>query len=1505
MASKKPIPQRPPRISAVLTTLVALMLGGLGLYEGLLHFIWHPGDSGYVHVAAVLFPTIVAVLVAYYFLSVYDRMYRRMREEMDERFQAETALEEARQELELRVDERTTELTRLNEEMVEEISDRKRVESELLTSEARVQAIASQMPCILWTTDRELRVTYVVGAGYSRLNVNPYDFLGMTVYDILRTSDHAHPMVACHLRALRGVSSGYEAGYEDRDFEVRVEPLRDGQGGITGSVGLAMDTTGRKEVENALRQSEERYRSLFERMLNGIAVHEAVCDDEGKIVDSRLVEVNPAFEAITGLAARDIVGRTLREVVPGVEEYWLEAGARACQSGTPVYCENYCAPLGKWLAMSFYRTETGHFAALMADVTDRMEAVRALSESESKFRDLAEKSLVGVYLIQDDLFRYVNPAFARIHGFSIDDIVNRKGPKDVVMAEDWPVHSEILRKRLWGDVESGRFEFRIVTPKDEVRHVEVRGSRTMYQGRPAIIGTLLDVTGRREAEIALKESEERFRNLVERAADAVFLHDTEGRIVEVNRQACESTGYSREELLALQIKDVETVFESTSLPVLWEEIGHGSPVTLDGSHRRKDGSTFPVEIRVGAFEYRGRQLMLALIRDVTERRRAEEALREREAKLNSIFRVAPVGIGTVIDRVFWDVNNTILDMTGYARDELIGRNARMLYPTQEDFDHVGTVKYRQIAERGTGTVETRWLRKDGQLIDVLLSSTPLDPADHSKGVTFTALDITERKQAAEALQKAKEYAENLLETANVMVIGVDAVGAVTVFNREAERITGYIRQEVLGRNLFEDWARTGHYDYLQERFVQWQAGRLLMPLLVENVLYTKTGEEVFISWRINDIREQGRLVGLIGFGMNISERKMMEQEIVARNQELLLLRELSEIIQQSTSLDEGYREVVEHVSLATGFPLVTLEMADASRDMMVFKAAVGIELPTGGLEMPLSETPSGVAVRERRPFVETDLASSPAYATSFLPGLVIQTLVSVPLLVGDRAIGALSLGHQEKVQVRDSLVSLVMALANEIAAFTDRRRMGEELRRSEEKYRTLVESTSDAILMLDLERRIVSSNQGFFSLFGLDTLDAAGLSTRVIHPDEASWRRFGEEAYGVVEREGTFRAEWDLMRANGTEFPAETVTSAIRRSDGTMTGYVAIIRDIAERRKVMEALQESEKRYRTLVDRTPDPILVHEFGSILFANAAAARLFGVDKPEALLGRDAMDFVPPDARRFVERRLQTLDEGATDLPFVEQRCLRVDGGEVYVEASPVSILFYGRPAVLTIFRDITERKQAQERILASLEEKEVLLKEIHHRVKNNLQIVSSLLYLQSRKTEDDTVLQVLRESQNRIKSMALIHEKLYHSHDFTQIDFADYIRSLVGHLMHTYRTVGGVSLKVDVGQVSFGLDKAIPLGLIINELVSNALKYAFPRDKRGEITVSLREEAGREDTLIVHDNGVGFPEDIDFEHSPSLGLQLVCTLAKQVDGVIRLDRDGGTTFTVRLRRLNDA
>ena len=209
--------------------------------------------------------------------------------------------------------------------------------------------------------------------------------------------------------------------------------------------------------------------------------------------------------------------------------------------------------------------------------------------------------------------------------------------------------------------------------------------------------------------------------------------------------------------------------------------------------------------------------------------------------------------------------------------------------------------------------------------------------------------------------------------------------------------------------------------------------------------------------------------------------------------------------------------------------------------------------------------------------------------------------------------------------------------------------------------------------------------------------------------------------------------------------------------------------------------------------------------------------------------------------------------------------------------------------------------------ASLEEKEVLLKEIHHRVKNNLQVISSLLNLQSGYINDEAALQMFKESQNRVRSMALIHEKLYQSEDLARIDFAEYIRDLTNYLLRMYGTgTYRVRLIVNVEDVSLDIDTAIPCGLMVNELVSNSLKYAFPmgdrsldeqREFKAEISVDLRLDNDSNLILIVSDNGVGFPENLDFRETESLGLQLVNTLTEQLDGSIELDRTGGTTFKI--------
>ena len=210
----------------------------------------------------------------------------------------------------------------------------------------------------------------------------------------------------------------------------------------------------------------------------------------------------------------------------------------------------------------------------------------------------------------------------------------------------------------------------------------------------------------------------------------------------------------------------------------------------------------------------------------------------------------------------------------------------------------------------------------------------------------------------------------------------------------------------------------------------------------------------------------------------------------------------------------------------------------------------------------------------------------------------------------------------------------------------------------------------------------------------------------------------------------------------------------------------------------------------------------------------------------------------------------------------------------------------------------ERKRTEEWIKASLKEKEVLLKEIHHRVKNNLQIISSLLNLQSEYIKDEQDLEMFKVSQNRIESMALIHEKLYQSEDLAQIEFSEYIRDLVASLFCSYElNLDVIELKINVEQIFLNIETAIPCGLIINELVLNSLKHAFPAGKLGEVYINLYENDEKEITLIISDNGIGFSQDFDFRNTRSLGLQLVNALINQLGGTIEFNGSAGAVFKI--------
>jgi PAS domain S-box-containing protein len=349
-------------------------------------------------------------------------------------------------------------------------------------------------------------------------------------------------------------------------------------------------------------------------------------------------------------------------------------------------------------------------------------------------------------------------------------------------------------------------------------------------------------------------------------------------------------------------------------------------------------------------------------------------------------------------------------------------------------------------------------------------------------------------------------------------------------------------------------------------------------------------------------------------------------------------------------------------------------------------------------------------------------------------------------------------------------------------------------------------------------------------------------------------------------------------------------------------------REVAERKLAETELGQQRAFLRQVIDLNPSFVFAKDRnGRFTLVNQAIAEAYGTSV-EALLGKTDADFNPnaeevEGFRRDDLEVLNTLKE-----KFIPEEVITDAGGQVrWLQTIKRPIVSPDGAAnqMLGIATDITARKQAEtaleralEQIKISLQEKEVLLKEIHHRVKNNMQVITSLLRLQSKTISDEQVLSVFQDSQNRVKSMALIHETLYDSKDLSRINFAEYLEKLVAHVSRSYRTrPEAVKINIQVDDVSLPIDTVVPCGLIINELASNSLKYAFPADTQGEVNITFRCSDAQY-VLRVSDTGVGLPADFDPERGKSLGMKLVRMLTGQMHGKLEYRNSVGTTFEIK-------
>ena len=816
---------------------------------------------------------------------------------------------------------------------------------------------------------------------------------------------------------------------------------------------------------------------------------------------------------------------------------------------------------------------------------------------------------------------------------------------------------------------------------------------------------------------------------------------------------------------------------------------------------------------------------------------------------------AAIVIARTSDYKIIDVNESYLKLFGYRRDEVIGHDSFELGTYLNINDHFEISKH--IIEKEKIPMLELKLRNKYKKILHVLASFELVEINGEQCIITLITDISERIAAENKLRSSEERHRTLFETMVQGVIYRDGDGRIMSANKAAEKILGLSIEEMVGRSLSDaEWRgirEDGSRFPIEEHpsFIALREG-----ISVSNVtIGVFNPREKRTRWIVINSTPQFRNneekpYRVYSTFTDITDRKLAEEALKASETRFSSIFHISPVCMAITRMkDNRVIEVNKSWHTITGFSIEeTLNKTTFELDLWADTVERDILIDNIKQYGALHDFEFKL---KRRNGEELDMLMS-----------------------------------AEKVELNGELCML--SIAQDI---TSRKRMEKALRESEERYKSLFDLSPDAIFV-HRDGEIIMANQAAGELINIESPDMlkGKRVIELIHPDFRE--KVLERAKAIMEKDTIIPPFNQVyLRSDGSSVDVE-VSGAPCILDGKKT-FQVFARNITERLKTEKALNENREKMIAILKAIPDMMFILSDNGVFLDYHSTKEEELYLNPDDFIHKNILDVLPPEVAELTLDKIRSILESGQMQTF--EYTLDMNGHRSFESR----IVPCGQNSFLAIVRDVTKNKRDEIELKKSLDEKDTLLRELYHRTKNNMQVISAMLQLQTLTMSDAGLVKILIETSNRIKTMALVHQKLYQSRDLSRINLKDYIIDLISLLKALYNIdEKKIKILLDLEDQPILIDYAVPCGLIINEIISNTFKYAFPEEKTGSMMVKLFRRMNGALVLVIKDTGVGFPEDLNIDSGKTLGMKLINTLVEhQLDGTVNFRNENGALVEI--------